>query len=514
MPFPFHRARLTLALACGLTSLPALAAGNPPWVGTWGVAPVPMGPVNYGGKTLREIVHTSVAGTRVRLRFSNAFGDAPLVISDVHLALNPSGSTVDGATDRVATFGGQHSVTIPVGRTAATDAVDMPIPASGDVAVSFYVPEATNVVTGHSYSNQSKWVANGDVSGQPELQASEEGDYQFLLNMDVQGDGLQGTLVALGASATDGFASTYGANHRYPNVLASRLNAAGMKVGIINEGISGNGLINGGPNVLDRFARDVFDQPGVRWVIFSDAPMNDILPVAANATADDMIAAYRTLIAEAHARDIKFYCTTMPTFHAAANWSAEGQKRADALNAFMLSPDSGCDGVVDLHKVLEDPNRPTYTLPAYVASDNLHPSDAGYQAFANAINLADFPPVSLAPVALPASCGAIEPGEGLRPGESLRSCDGAHALTLRTDGNLVVTSGTTTLIDTGTAGSDAAEAYLTPDGNFELRGAVGELLWASGSGGQTGAHMYLQQDGNLVIYAPQGPVWATNTAGR
>lgn len=507
--------RLALAFACTLAaSLPASAAGNLPWIGTWGVAPVTMGPVNYGGKTLREIVHTSVGGTRAQLRFSNAYGDAPLVIADVHLALNPSGSTVNGATDHLATFGGRNSVTLPVGETATTDAIDIVIPESGDVAVSFYVPEATNMVTGHSYSNQSKFVAAGDVSGQPRIQATEEGDYQFLLNMDVQGDGMQGTLVALGASATDGFASTYGANHRYPNFLATRLNAAGMKVGIINEGISGNGLINGTPDVLDRFKRDALDQPGVRWIIFSDAPMNDILPVAANATAADMIAGYETLITQAHAHDIKFICTTMPTFHAAAPWTPEGQTRADALNAFILTPGNGCDGVVDLHEVLEDPSRPTYTLPAYLASDNLHPSDAGYQAFANAVNLAYLPPVSLAPVASPATCGAIEPGEGLLPGQSLQSCDGVHALTLRADGDLVVTSGTTTLIDTGTAGADAAEAYLTADGNFELRGALGELLWASGSGGQTGAHMYLQQDGNLVIYSPQGPVWATNTTGR
>lgn len=513
--FTFGPARIALSLAiAALAPSTVLASGNLPWVGTWGVAPVKMGPVNYGGHTLREIVHTSVGGTRVRLHFSNEYGDRPLVLSDVHLALNPSGSTVDGASDRPATFGGSTSVTIPIGATAATDPVDMPIPESGDVAVSYYVPEATNFVTGHSYSNQSKYVATGDVSGQPQIEATEEGDYQFLLNMDVQGEGLQGTLVTLGASATDGYASTYGANHRYPNFLATRLNAAGIKVGVVNEGISGNHLINDNPSILGRFERDALNQPGVRWVIFSDAPMNDIFNLADNATADDMIAAYKVLIAEAHARDIKFICTTMATFHASSNWTTEGQSRADGLDAFIRTPGNGCDGVVDLHKVLEDPSRPTYTLPAYLASDNLHPNDAGYQAFANAVNLAYFTPVNLPPVAPPATCGDIEPGQGLKSGESLVSCDGKHAVTLRDDGDLVLTSGTTTLVDTGTTGSDAAVAYLTPDGAFELRGAIGELLWSSGSGGQTGAHMYLQNDGNLVIYSPAGAVWATNTNGQ
>lgn len=519
MSFAFRlRTRaVTVALAlCVATASPlaVAASGNLPWIGTWGVSPTPMNPVNYGGHTLREIVHTSVSGTHVRLRFSNEFGDSPLVLSDVHLALRTNDSSIDTATDHVARFGGATSVTIPVGGTASSDAVDMPVPGSADVAVSFYVPEATNAGTGHSFSNQSKYVAAGDVSGQSTIQAVDDGDYFFLTNMDVQGENLQGTIVALGASATDGYMSTYDANHRYPDFLASRLNAAGIKVGVINEGISGNNLINGDQSILNRVAQDALEQPGVRWIIFSDAPMNDILSLPDNATADDMIAAYQTLMAEAHARDIKFICTTMPTFHAAANWTAEGQSRADGLNAFILEPDNGCDGIVDLHKVLEDPSRPGYTLPAYLAPDNLHPNDAGYQAFANAVNLAYFPPVSLASVSRPTQCGTIEPGQGLLPGESLLSCDGAHALTLRADGNLVLTSGTTSLVETGTSGTDVAEAYLTPDGNFELRGALGEMLWASGSGGQTGAHMYLQQDGNLVIYAPSGPVWATNTAGR
>jgi lysophospholipase L1-like esterase len=519
MPFAF-RLRLravTVTLALGVAAaspLSVAASGNPPWIGTWGVSPTPMNPVDYGGHTLREIVHTSVSGTNVRLRFSNEFGDAPLVLSDVHLALRTNDSSVDTTSDHVAHFGGASSVTIPVGGTVSSDPVDMAVPGSADVAVSFYIPQVTHAGTGHSFSNQSKYVATGDVSGQSTIQAVDDGDYFFLTNMDVQGEELQGTIVALGASATDGYMSTYDANHRYPDFLASRLSEAGVKVGVINEGISGNNLINGDQSILKRFEQDALDQPAVRWIIFSDAPMNDILSLPDNATADDMIVAYKTLMAEAHARDIKFICTTMPTFHAAANWTAEGQSRADSLNAFILTPDNGCDGIVDLHKVLEDPSHPTYTLPAYLAPDNLHPNDAGYHAFADAVNLAYFPPVSLASISRPTQCGTIEPGKGLLPGESLLSCDGAHALTLRADGDLVLTSGTTPLVDTGTSASDAAEAYLTPDGNFEVRGAVGELLWTSGSGGQTGAHMYLQQDGNLVIYAPTGPVWATNTAGR
>jgi lysophospholipase L1-like esterase len=40
--------------------------------------------------------------------------------------------------------------------------------------------------------------------------------------------------------------------------------------------------------------------------------------------------------------------------------------------------------------VLRDPANPSRMLPAYDVGDRLHPNDAGYQAMANAIDLALF----------------------------------------------------------------------------------------------------------------------------
>jgi hypothetical protein len=46
------------------------------------------------------------------------------------------------------------------------------------------------------------------------------------------------------------------------------------------------------------------------------------------------------------------------------------------------------DGVIDFAKATQDRYDPQYLNPAYNSGDNLHPNDAGYQAMANAINLA------------------------------------------------------------------------------------------------------------------------------
>jgi len=71
-----------------------------PWVGTWGVAQLANGNADYNGKTLREVVHTSIAGSSVRIQISNEFSDQPLSITDVHMALRSSGSSTQAGSDR------------------------------------------------------------------------------------------------------------------------------------------------------------------------------------------------------------------------------------------------------------------------------------------------------------------------------------------------------------------------------------------------------------------------------
>src|SRR5277367_1346973 len=58
------------------------------WVQTWGVAPLPpsqaSGPFpatpSFENQTIRQSVRVSVGGEQVRIRFSNEYGNKPLVI--------------------------------------------------------------------------------------------------------------------------------------------------------------------------------------------------------------------------------------------------------------------------------------------------------------------------------------------------------------------------------------------------------------------------------------------------
>ena len=48
------------------------------------------------------------------------------------------------------------------------------------------------------------------------------------------------------------------------------------------------------------------------------------------------------------------------------------------------------DAVIDFDEATLDPSHPTQLLPNYDSSDNIHPSDEGYEAMANAIDLTLF----------------------------------------------------------------------------------------------------------------------------
>ena len=232
-------------------------------------------------------------------------------------------------------------------------------------------------------------AGNATLSG-----ASTTGSYYFLANLDVQNGNSVGSVVTLGASITDGVASAQDSNRRWPNDLAVRLVNSGRVVGVLNQGISGNKLLSdgAGQSAINRFNRDVLAQPGVKWVIFSDDPINDLGASSNRPTGAQLIAGLQQLVASAHQAGIKFICSTLTPFEGAGYWTSAGETGRAQVNAFIRSSSSGCDAVIDQDTATHDPAHPTKYLPAYDAGDHLHPNEAGLQAIANAIDLNLFAP--------------------------------------------------------------------------------------------------------------------------
>lgn len=488
-----------------------------PWTGTWSVAPSVTPDPGFNNQTIRHIVHTSIGGNAARLSFSNLFGSQPITIGDVHIARRARGANTVGGTDRPVTFNGQAYVTIPAGGSVQSDAVAFQVPALADIAVSVHVPSKTPPSsTGHIDGLQDVYIAPGDVSGDPAFtggvaNAAGGRSYYFLTNVDVMNSAATGAVVAFGASITDGLASTPNTNRRWPNRLAERLAGAGMTVGVLNQGISGNNFFTDGAGQagLTRFSRDVLGQANVKWVIISDDAVNNLISGNPPGT-QQLVSAYQRLIGQAHAANVRVICSTLTPFEGVAEWTPAIESTREAVNAFLWDSSSGCDAVLDQAGATGGQNGDDSAAyaPAYNSGDNLHPNDAGLQAIANAADLSWF--ASLPPIASPGACGRLATGEGLSAGQSIASCSGNVALTVQGDGYLIAVQNGQTVWSSSVSGTPGVEVRMQEDGNLVMFDNNGAMVWQTRTSGYPGAYAAIQQDGHLVIYSANGTaLWSS-----
>ena len=355
-------------------------------------------PLNFNNQTLRQIVHTSLGGDRVRIVLSNAFGPSPLSVGAAHVALREKDAAIVKTSDRTVTFGASSSVNIPPGAVVVSDPVALTVPAFADLAIDVYLPGDTaaspSPLTTHGGALQTNYVsATGNHAGDSDLPgATTTAAWFFLSRVEVAAPQQAGAVVAFGDSITDGTRSTVNTNNRWPDHLAKRLQAQKINIGVLNQGIAGNRVLGDGAGVsaLARFDRDVLAQGGATHVIVLES-INDIGLARDNAcpSAADIIAAHRQMIERAHARGLKIFGATLTPFEGAAYWTKEGEAKRQALNDWIRTSRM-YDGVVDFDAAVRDPSAPTKLQPQFNPGDNLHLTDAGYQAMANAIDLSLF----------------------------------------------------------------------------------------------------------------------------
>ncbi|MBC9717108.1 SGNH/GDSL hydrolase family protein [Streptomyces sp. TRM66268-LWL] len=374
------------------------AAGS--WVGTWATAPAGAEPrtgAGFAGRTLRNVVHTSVGGTHARITLSNLFGTQPLTIGHASIAQAsaPSNPTARPDSLRRLTFGGKPQVVIPAGGQVTSDPARLAVPADADLLVSTYAPTPSGPVTYHPHARQISFVANGDQTQNPRGDGyTEQSPYwRYLTAVDVLTREATGSVAILGDSLTDGVTSTLGANARWPDVLADRLReeAGAPRLGVLNEGISGNQLVPGGqfppagPSGVSRFERDVLSRTGVRSVVVV-LGVNDLLRNPRHADADQLLDAMRELTRQAHARGLRVTGATLMPFNGHRGYRPHLDQLRRTINAEIRSG-RVFDHVVDFDRALRDPYAPDRLRELYDSGDHLHPSDAGYRKMAESFNL-------------------------------------------------------------------------------------------------------------------------------
>jgi len=394
---------LWIMVLCAPSSLLAKPEAKK-WVGTWASSPLLDAHVKnaedlltaatQSGATLREVVHVSIGGDTLRVRFSNLYGTSPLVIGPVEIAQTLKGVAIVPGTNKAVTFNGQPSVSIPPGALAVSDAASFKLAPLSDLTVSFFLPNPTGPVTEHQLGNATSYHLTGNVVSSASLESPTTATSWYYLNgVDTLPAAEAGAVITIGDSITDGAKSTIDTNQRWPDELARRLQADPKyrNLSVLNEGISGNKILldGAGPSALARFDRDVLAQSGAKYLLILEG-INDIGRLHdtpdAGLTAADLISAINQMVVRAHAHGIAVIGCTLTPYHGAHYYTEKGETIRKAVNEWIRTG-GVLDGFVDLEAAVRDPNHPDTFLPTVDPGDHLHPNDAGYKAMGDAIDL-------------------------------------------------------------------------------------------------------------------------------
>jgi lysophospholipase L1-like esterase len=378
------------------------------WVASWTASPEAAGPGTafdggFRDQTIRNVIYTSAGGTLARVRLDNTFGTGSLLIGRAAIGVVAHGASLVPGSTMTLTFGGKGSIVVAPGRQVFSDPIHLTVRPLESLAVSVFVPQPTGPPTQHDDAKEANYVVGGDhVLATSQSRSAHPLESWYLVSgLDVWAGGGEHALVALGDSITNGNGTVSGANARWPDDLERRLYArpGGSVLSVVGAGIDGNRVLNPsaccGQSAVARFGRDVLSQAGVREVIVLEG-INDIglgssnSPLAVprvNVSAQQIIAGYEQLIARAHAAGLKIFGATLTPFKGSHNWTAAGEAKREAVNAW-IRRSGAFDGVINFARAVAKPGDPKRLNPRFDDGDHLHMDDAGYQAMADAVNLA------------------------------------------------------------------------------------------------------------------------------
>ncbi len=398
--------------------------GGRQWVDLWTLMPqltesanLPAAPFNtsvgvFQNATIRQTLQMAIPADTLRIRISNAFGDTPLSINRMTIAIPGPNATSAGSpliqTDSVqtVTFSQVDGITIPHMALAVSDPIQFSVKPGDSISVTMYLDagQAGWNITSHPGSRVNSWFGFGDQTSAQNLTGATQtvAHWYFLSAVEGWLTDDNSAFAIVGDSITDGRGSTTNANNRWPNLLNERMQKDGYakRVAPVNQAAGGNRILADGlgPNAWSRIPRDVLSQSGIKYAMIFEG-VNDI-GTAANTTAaqaavyDQLIAAYQQIITQVHSFGIPMFAATITPFSAPNSTIqpySDPTREATRVKVNDWIKNSGrFDYVVDFAGVVADPNQPDQLNPMFNSGDFLHPSVAGYEMMAEAFDIGVF----------------------------------------------------------------------------------------------------------------------------
>lgn len=413
---------LAVLMLASVMSVGAFAADSDDahWVSAWSTSPISaslsdLGVLDKIGVTLvavssRVTLTPTADGSQVRLHFSNEYGVTPLTISACSIAKTGADArTIDTKTDVSVKFGGKIYAVIPAGQTVVSDPISFNVNAGEKVTVTTYfrgfnTQRTIGLIGGDTYAAIGNYTCSKYMNlGIPLRITADSGAYEVipaLMGMDVLTDDASACNCVIFGDST--------VANEIPRLLEARLMANGINnISVTQQAIKGNRLVARGVGVaanvlgesgLDRFERDVLQQPGVKYVVvklgindvvhpFCESKADKLTPV----TVEQMVAGYKQLIEMAHAQGIKIYFAELTPWKGYTRnilgtgddvqWTEEIDSLRTGINAWFASEDCAADGYIPLSG-LSDPADPTALAPGF-SPDGIHFTDKGQQVFAD-----------------------------------------------------------------------------------------------------------------------------------
>lgn len=341
------------------------------WVGTWGASAEFTGKqdmphVSLAGKTIVQTVHVSIGGNVLRLQLSNEFSKEPVEIKECKIE------------NVKVKFAGKKSVTIEPGKTVFSDNINFALQPLQRLNISIkYGKQVPVNSTSHRGSRTTTYIYE-KIGKEP---VDKVDHWYNIAALDVLADDKY-CVVCLGNSITDGRGSTTNEQNRWTDFLAEALKG---EVGVINQGIGGNAVLQGGLSepAVKRFDRDVMRMRGMKQLIIFEG-VNDIGGLSPLSEKDKqnfiqrLTNAYKNFIEKAHNQGVKVYLATITPFKGNGYYNEQHDAIRNEVNDWIRSS-SLSDGLIDFDKLVRDESKPEQ-LKAEYSDDWLHLNPKGYEA--------------------------------------------------------------------------------------------------------------------------------------